>query len=127
MLISIIQWNSVESLLFLILMIGILIYGLAVVPLWVEVTPESIRVKQVVGTRKFLVNKIVLTQVTGEDLKGAIRVFGSGGYGGYTGWFRNKKLGRFFMLVVNKKELAMIETDKGKRFIINYPSKLFKG
>ena len=125
MLISIIQWNSILSFFFLILMIGILIYGFAVLPLWTEVTENTIKVKQVIGAKKFKLNEVTLTKLSKDDLKGAIRVFGSGGYGGYTGWLRNNQLGKFFMLILNKKELAMIETPKGRKFVINYPEQLF--
>lgn len=126
MLISIIHWNSIASFFFLAFMIGIIIYGLAVVPLWTEVNEKYIKVKQVVGCKKFAKDKVKLSPITKDDLKGAIRVFGSGGYGGYTGWFRNKTLGKFFMLILNKKELALIETEKGRRFVINYPHQLFE-
>ncbi len=125
MLISIIKWDSILSFLFLGLMVGILVYSFAVVPLWTEVNQDYIKVKKVVGSKKFLKEKVTLTPITRDDLKGAIRVFGSGGYGGYTGWFRTKNLGKFFMLILNKDELVMIETDRGRKFVINYPHQLF--
>lgn len=124
MLISILHWDTILSLFFLIMMVGILVYGLAVIPIWTEVNDNLVKVQQVVGVRKFKRATSKITPIDREDLEGAFRIFGSGGYGGYTGWFRNHKLGKFFMLIINKKELALVETEKGKKYVINYPHKL---
>lgn len=124
MLINITPWNSFWSILFFALMIGILVYGLAIVPIWVEVDDNKIKVQQLIGHKTFRKNKVTVKPVTKDDISGSIRVFGSSGYGGHTGWFRNKRLGKYFMLILNKKELALIETDQGKKIIINYPQDL---
>lgn len=126
MLVHITPWNSFWSIIFFALMIGILAYGLAIMPIWVEVDDKKIKVQQLIGFRIFRKDKVKIHQVKKEDLKGSIRVFGSSGYGGHTGWFRNKKLGKYFMLILNKKELALIETEKGRKIVINYPQRLFE-
>lgn len=124
MALSIIPWTSIGSIILYILIVGSLVYALAVMPLWLKVDNESIRVQQLIGHKKFNKKDIEIYSIEKSDIGGSIRVFGSGGYGGYTGWFRNKKLGKYFMLVVNTKELALIKTKKGKQLVINYPESL---
>lgn len=124
MAISIIPWNSIGSIILYILLVGSLVYGLAVMPIWVKVTDSSIRVQQLIGFKEFEKKDIEVVSLKKSDLSGSIRVFGSGGYGGYTGWFRNKQLGKYFMLVVNTKDIALIKTKKGKQIVINYPERL---
>ena len=124
MTISIIPWTSFGSIILYILIVGFLIYGLAVMPIWVKIDDKKIRVQQLIGSKDFEKKDIEIVSLTKSDLSGSIRVFGSGGYGGYTGWFRNKILGKYFMLVVNTKEIALIKTKKGKQIVINFPKSL---
>ena len=57
-------------------------------------------------------------------LKGGVRLFGNGGLMGYTGYYRKHGLGNFQMLAVNRRELALVTLDNGKRYVINYPKEL---
>ncbi len=124
MSITLISWDSIASLLFLALIVSIMIFTTALTPLWVNVTETEIKVKLVFGSRVFDKSKIEIKEISKKDIQGSIRVFGGGGYGGYTGWFRNNTLGRYFMLITNKDELALIITDKGTKVVINYPKHL---
>lgn len=124
MTISIIPWNSLGSIILFCLIALCLAYGLAVMPIWIKVTDKTIRVQQLLGHKTFKKADITIQPIEKENLKGSIRVFGSGGYGGYTGWFRNKHLGKYFMLILNQKELALIQTQSGKKYVINYPHQL---
>ncbi len=47
------------------------------------------------------------------------RTFGSGGYYGWWGWFRNQELGRFFVYATNLRRLILITTDSGRKYIIS--------
>ena len=124
MLASITPWNTVWSIVFFGMMLAILVYSLAIIPLWTTIDKDKIRIQQLVGHKTFRKDKVKIRRLSQEDLKHAHRVFGSSGYGGYTGWFRNSQLGKFYMMVLNKKELALIETEKGKKIVINYPQDL---
>lgn len=126
MTISIIPWNSLGSIILFFLIIGILAYSLAIMPLWLVVNDKSIVIQQLIGYKKFKKKDINIQPIDSSDLKGSIRVFGSSGYGGYTGWFRNKVIGKYFMLILNKKELALVQTKSGKKYIINYPQELLQ-
>lgn len=126
MTISIIPWNSLGSIILFFLIVGILAYSLAIMPLWLVVNDKSIVIQQLIGYKKFKKKDINIQPINSSDLKGSIRVFGSSGYGGYTGWFRNKVIGKYFMLILNKKELALVQTKSGKKYIINYPQELLQ-
>ena len=122
---SIIKWNSIASLLFFLLIVAILISSTALLPMWLEVTDVHIRVKLVVGSRTFLKNKVKISRISKKDIQDSIHIVGFGGSGRrYTGWFRNQLLGKFFMLIVNRNELALITTEKGTKVVINYPKNL---
>lgn len=126
MLISITPWNSIWSIVFFGIMIAILAYSLAIIPLWVVIDDEKIRIQQLMGHKTFLKGKVKIQALNLTDIENSHRIFGSSGYGGYTGWFKNNKLGKFYMIILNKKELALVETEQGKKYVINYPQSLFK-
>lgn len=122
---SIIKWNSIASLLFFLIIVAILISSTALLPMWLEVTDAHIRVKLVIGSRTFLKNKVKISRISKKEIQDSIQLVGFGGYGRrYTGWFRNQLLGKFFMLIVNRNELALITTEKGTKVVINYPKNL---
>ncbi len=106
----------------ILLIIVFLIFTLQA-PCCVYVEKDSIVVKQVLSS--IVISDITSVQsVTKQDLHNTIRVFGSGGFMGYIGWFRSPKLGKFYMAAINRKELAKVTTSKGKTYVINYPSEL---
>lgn len=106
----------------LLLIIVFLIFVLQT-PCCIYVEKDHIVVKQVVGSIK-ISDAISVRPVTKQDLHNTIRVFGSGGFMGYIGWFRSPKLGKFYMVAINRKELAKVTTSSGKTYVINYPSQL---
>jgi len=48
-----------------------------------------------------------------------VRTFGSGGYYGWWGRFRNQELGRFFVYATNLRRLILITTDSGRKYLIS--------
>lgn len=92
-------------------------------PLYTYVDDEKICIKHLYGKTTFLRNEITLRILIPEETESMIRTFGSGGLGGYIGYFQNKHLGSYYMLALNRKELAVIMNKKnGKLFVINFPS-----
>jgi hypothetical protein len=88
-------------------LIGIL--GYAWSPLGYEVSPDAIIVKRLIG-------KVVLPRngvrearaCTADDLKGALRLFGSGGLFGYYGTFRTSRLGACTWYVTNRRRMVVV-------------------
>jgi hypothetical protein len=90
-------------------------------PLYTYVDEDVIRVQQLVGSTTFRRSQVTLRRLNNRDLDGMIRSFGSGGVGGYIGFFQNVHLGRFYMLAVSRTDLALVSTVEGKLYIIHFP------
>lgn len=90
-------------------------------PLYTYVDEDVIRVQQVLGSTSFRRSQVTIRRLTDRDMMGNIRSFGSGGFGGYIGFFQNPQLGRFYMLAVSRSNLALITTEEGKLFVIHFP------
>lgn len=61
-----------------------------------------------------------------DELAGSFRLMGNNGLLGYTGWYRKKGLGIYYLMVVNWKELALVTLANGKQYVINYPQELLE-
>ncbi len=48
-----------------------------------------------------------------------VRTFGSGGYYGWWGRFRNQELGKFFVYATNLRRLILITTRSGRKYLIS--------
>ncbi|MCC8188259.1 MAG: PH domain-containing protein [Bacteroides sp.] len=126
-----VMWHSInkEKWYFIVLvsLVTFLIgYFVAKIPLYVKVGVDEITVKQIVGKMSFNRQTVKITSVDKKELKNTVRTFGNGGIGGYVGWFASPGLGRFYMLAVNRKELAKVITETGKIYVINYPGELLQ-
>lgn len=90
-------------------------------PIYTYVDEDIIRVQQLFGSTTFRRSQVTLRRLTDRDLTGLIRAFGSGGMGGYIGYFQNAQLGRFYMLAVSRSNLALVTTEEGKLYVIHFP------
>lgn len=102
------------------LAVALFIYFALKTPYCTYIEKETIIVKQVWGSIKITDIKSI-KPIKEKELSDAIRVFGNGGFLGYVGRFRSPRFGKFYMAVINTKELAKIETHSGKVYVINYP------
>lgn len=119
-------WGSagpVSSISFWVAMVVTLFMGWFIIkmPLYTYVDEDVIRVQQLVGNTTFRRSQVTLRRLTSRDLDGMIRSFGSGGVGGYIGFFQNAQLGRFYMLAVSRNNLALVSTVEGKQYVIHFP------
>jgi len=115
--------GSVTSISFWVAIVVTLFLGWFIIkmPLYTYVDEDVIRVQQLLGNTTFRRSQVTLRRLTSRDLDGMIRSFGSGGVGGYIGFFQNAQLGRFYMLAVSRNNLALVSTVEGKLFVIHYP------
>lgn len=56
--------------------------------------------------------------ISNSDISKSVRKFGSGGFGGCTGYFKNEVLGDFEMSVTDKSGGLLIETNS-KKYVIS--------
>lgn len=119
-------WSSAGSLTSISLWVAVVVslimgWFFIKMPLYTYVDEDVIRVQQLFGSTTFRRSQVTLRRLTDRDLTGLIRAFGSGGMGGYIGYFQNAQLGRFYMLAVSRSNLALVTTEEGKQFVIHFP------
>ena len=103
----------------------LLLYSIIRMPLGVSVREDSIRIIRLIGYTN-LNNISAIEEYCSKQLSGAIRTFGNGGLFGYTGYYSSSKIGKFQMIAINTKELALVTLDNGKKYVINYPKELLE-
>ena len=103
----------------LLLMVGVILRT----PRYFRIEHDRIVVQLFLGS-KSLEGIRSICPIDSFALKGGVRLFGNGGLMGYTGYYRKRGLGNFQMLAVNRRELALVTLDNGKRYVINYPKEL---
>lgn len=83
-----------------------------------EITPEHVIVNRLIGKAKYERSRIINVRAgEPEEIKNAIRLFGSGGMFGYFGKFRNSHLKTFVLQCTRRDHLVMIFTDKGLKVL----------
>ena len=83
-----------------------------------EVTSEHVIVHRLIGPAKYERSRIINVRAGETDeIKNAIRLFGSGGMFGYFGKFRNQHLKTFVLQCTRRDNLVFIFTDKGLKVL----------
>ena len=100
-------------------LIIVLGFFLLQMPLGVTITPEGITVSQLLSNVSFDRKSCTMRKLKDTEMKNTIRLFGTGGMGGYTGHFRNPAIGNFKMYAVSKKNLWLIIDAQNKKHVIN--------
>jgi len=99
----------------------VFVYYIVKTPLYTYVDEDVIRVQQLVGDMTFRRSEVSVRRLTPREMDAMVRTSGSGGFGGYIGFFQNQHLGRFYMLALSRKDLALVTTEDGKFFVIHFP------
>lgn len=101
----------------------LVLYCLIRMPISTTITSSSICIKRICGAT--LIKDIKkIEAVNKAHVKTSLRTFGNGGAFGFTGKYYSPEIGHYNLIAVNFQELAKITTNKGKVFIINYPTDL---
>ncbi len=83
-----------------------------------EITSEYVIVHRLIGPAKYERSRIINVRAGEPDeIKNAIRLFGSGGMFGYFGKFRNQHLKTFVLQCTRRDNLVFIFTDKGLKVL----------
>ncbi len=104
-----------------IVLIFLLGYFLIKMPISVSVDADLIAVNQLIGKVTFDRNICRVRRLNDKEMKRTFRVFGTGGMGGYQGYFNNAALGSFKMYAVSTKNLCLITDVQQKKYVINLP------
>jgi hypothetical protein len=75
------------------------------------VSGRTLTVKRWVGNARVPLNDLRdVRRATADDLRGCLRLFGSGGMFGYFGLFRTSKLGRCWWYATNRQNMVVVIT-----------------
>ena len=98
--------------LLIIIFIASIIVGLGYMPIRLEVNNKQITLKRLFGPLEIPINTIVeINQIPKSEINGSIRTFGSGGFFGYLGQFKNNRLGNYTMYATELNNLMLIRTN----------------
>lgn len=88
-----------------------IISGLFIAPLSIRIDHEKIQIRKPLASVEIPIEHVVsIKKVNFNEISDAIRTFGSGGYFGFVGYFRNKRYGKFLMYSTERKNLILIRT-----------------
>lgn len=83
-------------------------------------TPDALQVVRSLGSRSFPRNTLKsATPVTTKDLGFGIRLFGSGGWGGWFGTFLYKNIGKAQVYATDRNKFILLRTNNGKQIILS--------
>lgn len=91
-------------------------------PLYTDYSNKEIIVRYLIGGKKFNLEEYTISSVKPEDIGLSIRIFASGGFLGFFGWYNSKNLGKFYSLRMNTDDMLLLVNKKtGMKYIINNP------
>ncbi|WP_300681723.1 PH domain-containing protein [uncultured Rikenella sp.] len=84
-------------------------------PIRLKADGEKVTVSRLFGALEIPLSEVIsVGPISKSDIDGSIRTFGSGGFFGYLGRFRNKTLGRYTMYATELKHLVLVRTRQKK-------------
>lgn len=107
----------------ILLVIVVLLYVLSLIPREIEITPEMIRIRLVVGTEEIPYNEIADIELL--DYSGSnFRLCGISGVKSRIGWFWNSRIGVYKAFITNRQDSILVTLRSGKKraFSIVHPA-----
>lgn len=93
------------------LLVAPIVSGLFISPIFIRINNEKIQIKKPITSIEIPIAHIVsVKKINIGEISNAIRTFGSGGFFGYVGYFKNDKYGKFLMYATERKNLVLIQT-----------------
>ncbi len=86
-------------------------------PLSVSVCDGKLRVSCTIRTKQIPIREISSIERLQATMLGR-RVFGSDGWFGYWGWYRDKTLGKYFAYYGNEADCFIIRLNNGKQYVL---------
>lgn len=87
---------------------------------------KSIYIRRIKGKVEIPLDSILsINSITPNILQNSVRVFGSGGFLGNIGYFKNEKLGTYIMYTTSTEKLVCIKTTT-KTYVINCPDDVLR-
>lgn len=103
----------------IIILLSVILAGIFLMPLHLTAYSDRIVLRRLFSTKVIQTGCIKDIRVIDKsEIKGSIRVCGSGGWLGYWGWFYNSRLGNYTMSATDLNKLVFIGTDT-KRYVFS--------
>lgn len=99
--------------------IGIGVVCASMAPVKVRITSNGITLFKIIGSKRFPYSAIQDISLIDLGAGVNVRLFGSGGFFGYTGWFYNKRIGRYMAYIGSMPRTVLITLDNDKKYIIS--------
>lgn len=87
-------------------------------PTSIEIQDNNLIINRLAGKKKFNLNEICESNIYHLD-NSEIRLWGSGGFCGYLGYFMNKKIGKYDSFVGDYSQAFYIKTNDNKYFVLS--------
>lgn len=114
--------------LFALMTLGVMVVATLLSPKGYEVTDTELILTRLYKPIHIPLKGILsIDTVEAEDLKGAIRLLGGGGFYGYWGKFRDAKYGTFYMHVKKHQDMLYIKCNNGNQYIFQVNTPMAKG
>ncbi|WP_281671422.1 PH domain-containing protein [Rikenella microfusus] len=116
--------GTMPTLLWVRLAVALVIVGSAVgaagyMPIRLLADGEKITIRRLFGALRIPLGEITeVRPIPKAYLDGSFRTFGSGGFFGYLGRFRNKRLGNYTMYATDLNRLVRVDTDR-RRYVFS--------
>lgn len=109
---------SVWSVLISLFILALVVYVATFTPLYIELNDTGFVLHKLIGRMSISYDQIKQVDVFQTD-KTNVRIFGSGGFLGYTGTFYNKSLGMYKSYVGNYNQTFMVVTKDNKKYVFS--------
>lgn len=100
------------------IVLGTLVYAYVSQLKYVYISKDYLILKKKIGNITIPINSIKQVQPK-KNIIYDIRLWGISGLFGHIGWFWNKKLGKYFALVKNEKDMFIIQTYNNKFYVVS--------
>lgn len=112
------QSGSAIAVWLLVLVLSFLLLStLFYMPLSVELTDSSLKIKKILKTRSIPLSEISEVRLCPPTM-GAIRICGSGGLFGWYGWFREGDLGKYFAYYGKASDCFLVTLRDGRKYML---------
>jgi len=96
----------------------IIIVSILYTPRKIIRTDSAIYIKRIIGDVFIELDLIEDIQIYNPD-KSELKIFGSGGFFGYLGKYKNSKYGNYYSYVCNYDEAVIIQTHNGDKYVFS--------
>ena len=86
-------------------------------PLTISVSNRDLSVNRTIRTKRISLREISSIERLQATMLGW-RVFGSDGWFGYWGWYRDKTLGKYFAYYGNEDDCFIVRLNNGKQYVL---------